>query len=122
MIDLILLFVMVGFAMLGVIGLLIPGRIAVYFGNKSINNDQRNELRAVYGGLPLGVTLLGILALAGSSPLSIQQTLWVYASLLLGMVVGRLIALCVERPTSKSYLFLGLEVVFGGIALYGFSL
>ena len=73
MIDLILLFVMVGFAMLGVIGLLIPGRIAVYFGNKSINNDQRNELRAVYGGLPLGVTLLGILALAGSSPLFIQQ-------------------------------------------------
>ena len=122
MIDFILLFVMVGFAVLGLIGLVIPGRIAGYFGSKSINNDQRNELRAVYGGLPLGVTLLGILALTGSSPLSIQQTLYVYASLLLGMAVGRLIALCVERPTSKSYLFLGLEVVFGGIALYGFSL
>ena len=108
------------FAALSAVGLFRPARIAGYFGSKVINSDQRNELRAVYGGLPLGIVTLGLAALAGLSPLSIRQTLFAVALLLLGMAAGRLMALCVQRPTKRSYIFLLLELLFGGVALYGF--
>lgn len=108
------------FAVLSIVGLFRPARIAGYFGSKVISSDQRNELRAVYGGLPLGIVTLGLAALAGLSPLSIRQTLFAVALLLLGMAAGRLMALCVQRPTKRSYIFLLLELLFGGVALYGF--
>lgn len=110
------------FAALGTIGLIAPMRIAGYFGNKTISSDQQNELRAVYGGLPFGIVALGVAALANISPLTIQQTLFAIAILLFGMAAGRFFAVCIQRPTKRSYIFLLLELLLGGLALYGFYL
>ena len=110
------------FAALGIIGITAPMRIARYFGNNTISSDQRNELRAVYGGLPFGIVALGVMTLANTSPLTVQQTLFAIAILLFGMAAGRLFALCIQRPTKRSYIFLLLELTLGGLALYGFYL
>lgn len=116
----ILMFVTAAFTLLGAVGLLRPQRIAGYFGNTLTNTDQRNELRAVYGGLPLAIALLGILTVSGNSPLDTQSMLFVASILLFGMAGGRVVSLCIERPTRRSYLFLLFELVLGGVALYGF--
>ena len=116
----ILIIVISAFALLGAVGLFAPGHIARYFGNKSVNRDQLSELRAVYGGLPLSIAAIGAVTLCNISPLTIQQALFFISILLLGMAAGRLFALCMQRPTKRSHVFLVLELLFGGVALYGF--
>lgn len=106
------------FAILGGIGIVAPQRIARYFGTTAPSRDQVSELRAVYGGVCLGLALLGILALGNISLLSSIQTQYVYGLLLLSMAGGRLIGAIIRLPTYRSHVFLGIELVLGGVALY----
>lgn len=48
------------YAGLGVAGLTVPERIPAYFGGSAPTPQARNEIRAVYGGMPLAIALLAL--------------------------------------------------------------
>ena len=108
------------FGALGSIGLAAPNKIARYFGNGKITIDQRNELRAVYGGLPFGIAFICALSLISIEPMSARVGLFMCFVLLIAMAIGRVIGTCIERPTRRSYLFLFIELLLGGLAVYGY--
>ncbi len=114
----ILIFIITFFGLLGMIGLFATQRISTYFGTVARTADQRNELRAVYGGLSLGMAILGILSFLPEPALDAQMALFVYAVLLLCMAGARLLSLFFEeKPTHKTYVFLAIELVLGAAAI-----
>jgi hypothetical protein len=84
------------FAGMGVLALVVPGRIVAVFGTTLLTADGRNEVRAVYGGFGLAVALL-LVVTAGSTGLR-AGVLTAVAVALLGMAGGRVVAALVERP------------------------
>lgn len=64
--------------------------------------------------------MLGWLSLTSVAPLSIDKILFVFAVSLLAIAAGRIIAIIIERPTHRSYIFLIIETILGGVAIYGY--
>jgi hypothetical protein len=108
--------VAVFFALMGGLALAKPGRILAPFGVQSLAVDARNEVRAVYGGFGIAVSLL------------LTATLWLeairggvlvaIAVALLGMAAGRVVSAAIDRTLGRyPRIFLVVEVVLAGMLL-----
>ncbi len=83
-------------------GLTVPERIPAYFGASAPTPQSRNELRAVYGGLPMAIALL---ALRGGPSTRAA------ALLTAGMAAGRAYGASQEEEIDDTTkLWLGVEV------------
>jgi Domain of unknown function (DUF4345) len=110
------LFVAVVFALMGGLALTKPGRILAPFGVHSLAADGRNEVRAVYGGFGIAISLL------------LTATLWhesirpgvltAVAAALLGMAAGRVASAAIDRTLGRSpRIFFVVEVVLAVMLL-----
>jgi hypothetical protein len=81
---------------MGVLALAAPERITATFGLPSLTPEGRNEVRAVYGGF--GVAMSVVLASAAVSPVIAPGVLVSVGAALAGMAAGRIVASLVERP------------------------
>lgn len=97
---------------MGTVALVSPPTVTSYFGLLDIPADFRNEVRAVYGGFGVAVSVL-LAAAKISEPLRAGIIVAISISLL-GMACGRIVSWSIER-TSKvwPFVFLILEVFLG---------
>ena len=104
----------IGFAFFG-LWLLLRPRALAGVGIPADNANARAEIRAMYGGLELGVA--AFLGFCLMRPEWTEPGLWFQLLALGGLALGRLIGIAVERGgTSRIlWLFAGLEVV--GVAI-----
>jgi hypothetical protein len=78
--------------------------------------DARNEVRAVYGGF--GIAVAALLVYASQNSAIRSGVLLAVAVSLLGMALGRVASLVVERPGKWPLLFMAVEAVLAGLLLY----
>ena len=78
--------------------------------------DARNEVRAVYGGFGIAVSVL--LVYAAYHDAIRAGVLLAVAVALLGMALGRLVSLFVERPGRWPILFMLMELTLAGLLLW----
>jgi len=89
--------VMCFFLALGVFGLVAPARLIKPFRIVAETAESRAEIRAVYGGF--GVAISVVLALAALDIASIRRgALVAVAAALLGMAIGRVVSRVVDGP------------------------
>lgn len=100
------------YAGVGVAGLLVPERIPEYFGGTAPTPAARNEIRAVYGGLPLTIALL---ALRGGPSARAA------ALLSAGMAAGRAYGASQEEepPDDRTKAWIGIESALAAGLLLG---
>jgi hypothetical protein len=79
--------------------------------------DARNEVRAVYGGFGIAVSALLVYAAYHDDIRS--GVLLAVAAALLGMALGRVVSLFVERPGKWPMIFMAMESGLGGLLLLG---
>jgi hypothetical protein len=104
------------FALMGVGSLVRPEKVLSQFGVPALSSAGRNEVRAVYGGFGIAMSLMLVLA--------IQDPAWrpgvclMLAAALSGMAAGRVISALVDRTIALAPLvYLVAEVVLAS-ALY----
>lgn len=113
--KLIALLCTVFFAGISFTGLVMPDRMIRMFGSTP-HADMRNEIRTVYGGMCLAIAGVGVMALLGLLPLTWPAAL--FALVLLSNAFGRCVGLLLERASRTVHVFLILEFVLGGLALW----
>ncbi|MFC6881730.1 DUF4345 domain-containing protein [Actinomadura yumaensis] len=86
------------FALMGLYGLLAPASLLAPFGTEVTSADGRNEVRAVYGGFGLAMALALIVAAADTGGLR-DGVVAAVALALAGMGAGRVISMCIDRPS-----------------------
>lgn len=98
---------------MGLLGLLMPTRVAKFVGLTSVSPEGQSEFRATYGGLFI---VLGILPLLNGSPL-----LFAFAGLCwLGAAVGRVVSIVLDRArTTENALGVAFEAGFAALLLVG---
>lgn len=96
-----------GFAFMGAVALGAPERVTRQFGIAQLDRDGRNEVRAVYGGFGVVVTLA--LAAALVKPVWQMPVGSATALALGGMAAGRLISAAVDRGIGR------IPMLYGGI-------
>ena len=103
------------YAGIGVASLLRPASVPVLFGGRADNAGARTEIRAVYGGLPLGVAAALVVQPRNSA---------LMAGLSGAMAAGRAGSLLLEgeAPSPANLAFLGLESVLALTLLIGHRL
>ena len=103
------------YAGIGIASLLRPASVPVLFGGRADNAGARTEIRAVYGGLPLGVAA-ALVVQPGTSA--------VMAGLSGAMAAGRAGSLLLEddAPSRANLAFLGVESVLALALLLGHRL
>lgn len=106
--DIALLIVALGFALMGTVALIRPAAIGRYFDVRIESVDGRNEVRAVYGGFGLAMALA--LWLATGSPELRNGVVSCVALALAGMALGRLFSAILERPGFWPWFFCGVEI------------
>jgi hypothetical protein len=84
---------------LGVFALVMPTRLLRAFGIKVAGVDACNEIRAVYGGLPLAFA--GLLCMAMAAPHRAEGIALSVSVATLGMVAGRICSALIDRGMSK---------------------
>ncbi|MGB7412845.1 MAG: DUF4345 domain-containing protein [Thermosynechococcaceae cyanobacterium] len=111
----------IAFAFMGLAALVQPARIPSLLGVYNISKDMKNEIRAVYGGFGCGVSLLLV---ASTLFPSVQKGIILSVSIsLLGMAIGRIISFTIDGATGHfPFIFLGIELVTGGLLLYVFAI
>ena len=78
--------------------------------------DARNEVRAVYGGFGIAVS---VLLIAAANDMQIRSgALLTVAVALLGMAAGRVVSLLIERPGKWPLLFMGMETMLAVLLLW----
>lgn len=98
------------FAWLGVMALRFPGGLLGGYGIKVSTVDGFNEIRAVYGGLPL--VWSGLLFLSLARPELRTPVALVVGAGAGGMVAGRLISAAIDMGLGRlPGIFLGIELV-----------
>lgn len=102
-----LLLVGFGFLGMGLVALIRPAAIGRFFDVKFDSVDGRNEVRAVYGGFGLAMTLA--LALAYWNPPLRAGVLCCVSLALAGMAAGRVYSALFERPGYRPWMFCGIE-------------
>lgn len=100
------------YAVIGVASALRPAKVPALFGSRADNAAARTEVRAVYGGLPLGI--------AASLAVSPRNS-GAMAALSGAMAAGRAVSILVEddEPSSMNLVFLGVESALAVILLLG---
>jgi hypothetical protein len=101
------------FFTMGALALVRPEQVVAYFGTSSLTRDGRSEVRAVYGGFGVAISLLLLATLWLSE---IRAGIFVaVAAALVGMALGRLVSLVVDgSPGFFPWLFLGVELFLAG--------
>lgn len=108
MVSLLIIAVAVFFGGIGVVALWRPALVLGLFGTTVTTSEGRNEVRAVYGGysVAMSVLLVGSLAMPAFRP----GILLCVAVAMLGMAIGRLISFVIDgRSGFYPLLFLGVE-------------
>lgn len=114
--DVILTFLAIAFALMGIGALVSPTAVTRQFGIPSLTADGRSEVRAVYGGF--GLAIAGVLVYAVINTDLREGIAVTVAIALFGMAAGRLISAALDRSMSKvAALYLVIEVVGGGLLL-----
>ena len=109
--------VAVFFLLMGLYALALPARVLSIFGVDVTTVDGRSEVRAVYGGF--GVAMSVLLLLAARSPTMRDGVLACLAVALLGMAGGRLLGAVVDgRPGVFPWLFCGVEIAMALALLF----
>ena len=105
------------YAVLGLVALARPERLLADFGIVVGGRDGRNEIRAVYGGFPLTVAGLLLLAQFGSAGPR-EGILLSLAVASLGMAAGRIISAVMDGGIGRfPAIFIGIEILLSvGIA------
>ena len=100
------------YAGIGAVGLLAPERIPHHFGATAPTPGARNEVRAVYGGLPLTIA---VLALRGGPSARTA------ALLSAGMAAGRAYGARQEEqpPDDRTRMWIGIESALAASLLLG---
>ena len=80
---------------MGIVALLSPARVTSYFGLHELTSAMRNEVRAVYGGFGIAISI--VLLLATQQPELRDGIVVTVGIALLGMAGGRIIGFCIER-------------------------
>jgi len=115
--DILLGFVSVAFAAMGVAALARPVAVTAQFGIPQLDVDGRNEVRAVYGGF--GLTISAALGLALFAPDMRAGIALTVALALAGMALGRLISMALDgRMGRYPALYLGIECVGAALLVY----
>jgi Domain of unknown function (DUF4345) len=95
---------------LGLAALTIPNRILLNVGITVVKRDSRNEIRAVYGGLPLAFA--SMLCVAIVMPHLANGILLTVSMATLGMAIGRLLSLLLDRGMGTiPTLFTAIELI-----------
>jgi Domain of unknown function (DUF4345) len=107
----------IGFAGFGIALLIFPNLIGL-IGVKELKNSGLVEIRAMYGGLQLGLGLFFLLAL--NRPRWVRAGLVLQVCILGGLVIGRIFGLVVVNWQAKPlvYLILAAELI---LAILGTS-
>ena len=113
--TLIMLLCIAFFGGISLTGFVMPNRIIEMFGSTP-HADMRNEIRTVYGGMCLAIAGLGVAALLGLIP--VRWPASVFALVLLSNAFGRGVGMLLERVSTIVPVFLVLELVLGGLALW----
>ncbi len=104
------------FALMGSLALASPGRILAPFGIHSLATDGRNEVRAVYGGFGIAISLL-LTATIWFEPIKAGALVGT-AVALLGMAAGRIISAVIDRTLERyPRVFLVVEVVLAAMLI-----
>jgi hypothetical protein len=111
--DMAVLLVALGFAVMGGVALFRPASIGDYFDVRIDSVDGRNEVRAVYGGFGLAMALA--LFMATGQPALRSGVVACVALALAGMAGGRLFSALLERPGFWPWFFCGVEVSAAGL-------
>ena len=84
------------FLVMGLIALAVPERITAIFGTPSLTAEGRNEVRAVYGGYGLAMSVL--LVVASGLPSIRRGVVLCVTAALAGMAGGRVLGAVLEWP------------------------
>lgn len=105
---------------MGVLALAAPERITAIFGQPSLTEAGRNEVRAVYGGF--GVAMAALLAGAAVSPALAPGVCLSVGAALAGMAAGRVVSALVEWPRRfyPSWFYFAVEIL-GATVLFAAS-
>lgn len=102
------------YALIGLAALLRPDSLLEGFGIFAATPDSRNEIRAVYGGLPLAVAGLLTFSMTGT-PLA-GGILAALALVSAGMAAGRLVSAVIDwRLGRYPAIFMVLELIVAGL-------
>ncbi len=103
---------------LGLAALVQPTTLLSGFGLPAKVRDARNEVRAVYGGLPLAMAALVFWSLAGAAHATGILLSLAVASL--GMALGRMLSAVIDRSIGQlPKLFIGVELVLAAFLALG---
>ncbi len=89
----------IGFAFMGFVALLTPGRVVEQFDISQLSAAGRSEVRAVYGGF--GLAMAGLLVVALTVPDLRSGICLSLAVALFGMAGGRVASLLVDRTMPR---------------------
>ena len=105
------------FLSMGVSALVRPSSVISFVKLVPETVDARNEVRAVYGGFGVVVSVLLIYSAYNSDIRS--GALIAVAASLLGMALGRIISLFIEKPGKWPIVFMFMESALAGLLLWG---
>lgn len=106
------------YGLIGLAALLRPRHLLQGFGIEAEAVDSRNEIRAVYGGLP--IAMAGLLAFTlGGSDLA-HGILVALAAVSAGMAAGRLVSAAIDRQMGRNpVIFTILELIVAALIAGG---
>jgi hypothetical protein len=109
--DSLIYIVMTAFGAMGLGALVAPEKVTLQFGIPQLTSAGRNEVRAVYGGFGL---MMSVMLLVAVNHIEFKSGICLTLSAALsGMVIGRIISFCIERKIDAiPLLYLILELVF----------
>jgi hypothetical protein len=116
--DIAVLAVALGFALMGAAALAKPASIGNFFDVRFDSVDGRNEVRAVYGGF--GIAIAAALVIATQEAQFREGVILCVALALAGMASGRVFSALFERPGFWPWFYCGLEA--GAAALLWWTL
>ncbi|MGH8453943.1 MAG: DUF4345 family protein [Nevskiales bacterium] len=114
--DIAVLIVALGFALMGGTAPIRPASVGRYFDVRIESVDGRNEVRAVYGGFGLAMALA--LFLATELPDLRAGVVACVALALAGMAGGRLFSALLERPGFWPWFFCGVETAAAALLVW----
>ena len=106
------------YGLIGLAALLQPRHLLQGFGIEAEAVDSRNEIRAVYGGLPLAMAGLLTFTLGGSD--LADGILAALAAVSAGMAAGRLVSAAIDRQMGRNpVIFTILELIVAALIAGG---
>ncbi len=102
---------------MGCLGLFLPQFISSLFDVKLDSVNGRNEVRAVYGGFGIALTLAIFFAI--KQPHLRRGISFCLSLSMFGMAFGRLVSSCIEQPGAICWVFVVVECLLATAIAYG---